>query len=119
MKLYKDTTGKVFGFDAWQKVPDNLTELTPKEVEDHTRPPPPVPKTQFTSLEYLDRFTEAEHNAILDAAEANKQIKKFYNRLLAATFIDLEDPRTERGIDALIGAGLVKAGRKTALMKPA
>ena len=119
MKLYKDTTGNVFGFDAWQKVPDNLTELTPKEVEDHTRPPPPVPKTQFTSLEYLDRFTDTEQDAIIAAAGQNVQVKKYYDRLLAATFIDLDDPRTEMGIDALIGVGLVDAGRKTALMTPA
>jgi len=38
MKLYKDATGKVFGFDAWQKVPTELTELTSEEVEAHTNP---------------------------------------------------------------------------------
>jgi len=75
-------------------------------------------KTRFTSLEYLDKFTKEEEDAIIIASDSNIEIKKFYFRLLAATFIDLEDPRTEAGIDALIAAGLLDESRKEQLMTP-
>ena len=75
-------------------------------------------KTRFTSLEYLDRFTEQEQVDIVTATNSNIQIKLFYDRLLAATFIDLEDHRTEAGIDALIAAGLLGESRKEELMTP-
>lgn len=82
---------------------------------------PPVlpipPKTQFTSLEYLDRFTEAEQLEVVSATLQSPQVKLWYDRLLAASYIDLNDPRTEYGIDALISAGLIDASRKPALMQ--
>lgn len=84
-------------------------------------PPPtpaPEPKSRFTSLEYLDRFTQDEQEAIVGATYSNVQIKLYYDRLLAATFIDLDDPRTEAGIDALIAAELLAPDRKAALMQP-
>lgn len=76
------------------------------------------PKTKFTSLEYLDRFTQAEQELIVTATGQNVQLKLFYDRLLAATFIDLEDPRTAAGIDALIAAGLFGSSRKAELLQP-
>lgn len=75
-------------------------------------------KTQFSSLEYLDRFTQIEQEAIVGATYSNVQIKLYYDRLLAATFIDLDDPRTEAGIDALIAAELLAPERKAALLEP-
>ncbi len=82
--------------------------------------PPVVPsvKTQFTSLEFLDRFTEAEQLGVVSATMTSPVIKLWYDRLLAASFIDLEDPRTESGIDALIAAELIASNRKAALMLP-
>lgn len=84
------------------------------------QPPTPVipPKTQFTSLEFLDRFTDDEQLAVVQATMASPQVKLWYDRLLAASFIDIADPRTEGGIDALITAGLIDPGRKTALLTP-
>lgn len=73
-------------------------------------------KTTFTSLEFLDRFTESEQLAVVTASMASPALKLWYDRLLAASFVDLEDPRTEAGIDALIAAELLNAERKTALM---
>tara|TARA_B100000749_G_C18438760_1_gene471247 strand:+ start:2075 stop:2443 length:369 start_codon:yes stop_codon:yes gene_type:complete len=75
-------------------------------------------KTQFTSLEYLARFSSIEENAIITASDSNIEIRKFYFRLLGATFIDINDPRTEQGIDALIAAELLEPSRKTDLLTP-
>ena len=77
---------------------------------------PALGKTQFTSLEYLDRFTEAEQLGVAEATMQNAAVKLWYDRLLAASYIDLEDQRTEAGIDALIAAGLLDSSRKEALM---
>lgn len=86
-------------------------------------PPAPVPpepqyKSQFTSLEYLDRFTEAEQLAVVTATLANAQVKLWYDKMLAASYIDLADPRTIGGIDALIAAGLIDASRRDAILAP-
>lgn len=78
---------------------------------------PAAVKTQFTSLEFLDRFTDAEQLAVVSATLQSPQVKLWYDRLLAASYIDLTDPRTEGGIDALISAGLIDASRKAALMQ--
>ncbi|HWU35472.1 MAG TPA: hypothetical protein VN023_09590 [Methylovorus sp.] len=75
-------------------------------------------KTKFTSLEYLDRFTEAEQLAVATAAMSNPAVKLWYDRMLAASYVDIEDPRVAAGIDALITAGLLDAGRKEALLQP-
>lgn len=82
-------------------------------------PAPVIPRTQFTSLEFLDRFTEDEQLAVVQATMQSAEVKLWYDRLLAASFIDLADPRTEAGIDALISAGLISADRKAALLQPA
>lgn len=93
-------------------------DATPTGWQDTEPTPVPEPKTRFTSLEYLDRFTQSEQELIVAAANSNVQIKLYYDRLLAATFIDLEDPRTAAGIDALIAAGLLDASRKAELLQP-
>lgn len=82
------------------------------------QPATPIIKTQFTSLEFLDRFTQAEQLAVVASTMNTPAIKLWYDRLLAASFIDLEDPRTEAGINALIAAELIAPSRKIALMLP-
>src|SRR5690606_20139519 len=73
--------------------------------------PAPV-KTQVTSLEFLDLFTESEQLAVATAATQSAQVKLWYDRTLAASFITLADPRTEAGLAALVGARLLTQERK-------
>jgi len=88
-------------------------------MPDYDYPPEPEPvKTRFTSLEYLDRFTTVEEDGILDAMAEDKQVRKFYDRLLAATYIDVEDARTAQGLDLLISKGLLASSRKDELLAP-
>ena len=91
-------------------------ELTPEEVA-AIPPEPPKPPKQFTSLEFLDLFTEPEQLTIVQAAIASPQVKLWYDRMLAANFITLADPRTEAGLTALVGAGLLTAERKAAIVE--
>ena len=90
-------------------------ELTPEEIA-AIPPEPPKPPKQFTSLEFLDLFTEAEQLAVATAAMQSAQVKLWYDRTLAAMFITLADPRTEAGLDALVQAGLLTAERKEQIL---
>lgn len=81
--------------------------------------PPEVsaPPKQFTSLGYLDLFTDAEQLAVATATMENASVKLWYDRMLAASFITLADPRTEAGLSALVTAGLITATRKKKIIE--
>ena len=89
--------------------------IPPPEPEPEPEPEPPQPK-RFTSLQFLDLFTESEQLAIATAAMQSAQVKLWYDRTLAASFVTLADPRTEGGLTALVGAGLLAAERKAAIV---
>lgn len=70
-----------------------------------------VPASTLTKLEYMNRFTDAELAAIYTAAKAVVEIEIWLEKFKATTEIDLSDPRTVSGVQALEGAGLIAAGR--------
>ncbi|BEV07966.1 hypothetical protein [Methylophilus sp. DW102] len=76
------------------------------------------PKTVFTSLEFLDKFTESEQLAVVEATMTNAAVKLWYDRLLAASFLDLADIRIPDGLNALVSAGLLEASRVAEIMTP-
>lgn len=84
--------------------------------------PPKTPKVRrFTSLQVLDLFTEGEQLAIVEATLTEPAVKLWYDRLLAASFVSYEDPRTEGGLQALVDAELLTPERKdeiVAAMQP-
>lgn len=88
--------------------------------EDFSLPviPAPPPRTRFSSLEFLERFTEPEQIAVATATMSNAEVKLWYDKLLAAEFIDITDLRVELGIDALVSAGLLAPARKADLLQP-
>lgn len=67
---------------------------------------------QFTALEMLDLFTEEEQLAVVGATMSSPAVKLWYDRLIAATFVTYEDPRTEGGLQALVDAQLITPERK-------
>lgn len=71
---------------------------------------------QFTALEMLDLFTEAEQLAVVQATMSSPAVKLWYDRLIAATFVTYEDPRTDGGLQALVTAGLITAERKAEIV---
>lgn len=81
-------------------------------------PPTPEPKTQYLPLEYLELFTEAEQLAVVSATIANAQVKLWYDKMLAASYIDITDPRTIGGLNALVAVGLLTEARKTVILTP-
>lgn len=81
------------------------------------RPATPNPPKQFTSLEFLDLFTEAEQLAIVQAGMASAPVKLWYDRALAAQFVTIADPRTAGGLAALVTAGLLTEARRASIVE--
>jgi len=116
----------------WVDVPDDATPdthyfvpdvgfalRTPEVSEPATPPEPgptPPPPNRATPLEFIDRFTEAEQLAIVSATMAVPQVKLWYDKLLAASFVDFADPRLAAGLDALVQAGLLTAERRAEII---
>jgi len=67
-------------------------------------------------LEFRDRFTPAEEVAITEAAMAAAPLRVWLDRLNAATYVDLDEPRTVEGLTVLESAGLLAPGRREAIL---
>lgn len=81
-------------------------------------PPPPLPPPEktFSSLEFLDLFTESEQLSIAQLALQSPQAKLWYDRMLAANYIVASDPRTAAGLDFLIAQGLISPERRAEIL---
>lgn len=113
-------------------IPDDLSnrhrqiiaewEAEGNTIAPYVEPPAPPVYPQFTALQMLDLFTEAEQLAVVEATMSVPAVKLWYDRMIAATFVTYEDPRTEGGLQALVDAELITAQRKAdivAAMQPA
>ena len=78
--------------------------------EPYVEPPAP-PKTQFTPLEFMERFTEQEQLDLSGAALTDPQVKLFYDKMLAAKDIQLNDQRTQQGMALLVNKSLLSQVR--------
>lgn len=101
-------------------IDDGFKLVDPPKVDEQEQEPEmePQPITRFSSLEFLERFTEAEQLAVVTATMSNPHVKLWYDKLLAAEFVSLDDPRTEAGIDALIAEALIDPARKSEILAP-
>lgn len=103
---------------GWRSVnsPDDCTE---DETYSATEPSPidlVSVQTQFTPLDFLDKFTDAEQLAVVAATRESDPIKLWYDKMLASTFVDLNDPRTSAGLSALVSEGLLSQSRYDEIM---
>lgn len=80
--------------------------------------PPPACITQFSVLDFRDRFTVAEKLAIRAAQMTDMEVGLVYDEFQAAQFIDVDDPRVAGGIDLYITKGLLEPNRKAELLAP-
>lgn len=106
-------TDEVLSIDAERKV---VVSTRDKESDPAYVPPEPV-YPQFTALEMLDLFTESEQLAVVGATMAVPEVKLWYDRLIAATFVTYQDPRAESGLQALVSAGLITQDRKDVIVQ--
>lgn len=124
MKYYKDTkTGEVYAYESDGSQDDyinpGLVLMTPSEADTHLNPPAePHYKTQFSVLEFRDRFTIDEQLVIRQAQFDDMEVGLVYDNFQAAQFIDVEDPRVEQGIDLYVVKELLDPERKAQLLQP-
>lgn len=67
--------------------------------------------TQITKLAFLNRFTPEERITIRTAAQQSPAIHDYLAMLDAAQDVDLTDPRTIGGVEALEASSLIGPGR--------
>jgi hypothetical protein len=72
--------------------------------------PPPKP-TQYAAADFINLFTDAEQQAIVAALPGNPALFIWYTKMLAAAVIDVTDPVTVAGINALVTGGLLTPAR--------
>lgn len=69
-----------------------------------------------TRLAFLNRFTADERIGIRTAAAQSPAVHDYMAMLDAAQDVDLTDPRTIGGVQALEGAGLIGEGRAAEIL---
>lgn len=121
MRYFRKSPTEVYGYDETQE--DLASTAIQNGWEEITGAWPPAsqpepPKTQFTSLEFLERFTEQEQLLVVGATLQVPQVKLWYDKMLAASFVDLNDPRTEAGLAALVAVELISAARMQEILTP-
>lgn len=115
MKYYK-LNDIYYWADANTKITEGSIEITKAEFDASFIVEVP-PQTQFTALEFLERFNETEQLAVVSATLANAQVKLWYDKMLAASFVDITDPRTIGGLDALVAFNLLTETRKDEILQ--
>lgn len=75
----------------------------------------PAPRL-LTHEQFIRRFTEAEWQAMTDAARGNTAMDAWMRRFALATAINLDDPATAAGVQALEIAGILAAGRAAEIL---
>ena len=65
----------------------------------------------ISKLAYMERFTDAELAAVYGAAKVSLAVEVWLEKFKLSEFIDLADPRTLAGLQALESNGLIGAGR--------
>ena len=70
----------------------------------------------ITKLDYMNRFHDGELAAIYTAAKNVVQIEVWLEKFKVSENIDLSDPRTIGGVQALEAAGLIGVGRANEIL---
>ncbi len=84
--------------------------------------PPVVQDMRITRLAFLSRFTDTEAISIDLASSGNTPqaaaLRRYLNKVNAATYIDLAREDTQTGVRALEALGILAAGRADEILGP-
>lgn len=72
--------------------------------------------TILSKLEFMNRFTDLELAGIYTAAKSSVAVEIWLEKFKLASEINLDDPRTVAGIQALEDGGLLAAGRAAEIL---
>lgn len=79
-------------------------------------PPPPQPRRDLTTLEFLDRFTDAELAGIHRAGQSDDAVAVWIAKAQAARTIPLDLQRTRDGMKMLVDKGLLTSIRRDEIL---
>lgn len=107
---YRVEAGKVV--DAYPDKTDEevLAAIAEQQAAQEQSTEPSSPRV-LTKLQFLNRFTNEELAAVYTAAKTNVLIEVFMDKLKLAQEINLDDPQTVGGLQALAAAGLLSEAR--------
>ena len=100
----------------------NFTGYTWIMLEYHYYPDPipptpePVLKSVLTPLEFLNRFTNEEAVTIIGLSKTDPMVELWWVKYNKAQDIDLDDPQTIDGVNALESAGIIAPGRAAEIL---
>ncbi len=73
--------------------------------------------TPLTKLAFMNRFTMEELAAIYTAAKTEVMVEVFLDKLKLAEHVDITDPQTTAGLQALAASGLLTEARMQELLQ--
>ena len=114
---YKTTQGQPFNLACGSSVVDANPPI-PLWDEPEVPVVPVVEQTPriITKLDYMNRFHDDELAALYGAAKTVVQIEVWLEKFKMSEHIDLNDPRTIGGVQALESAGLIAQGRANEIL---
>jgi len=104
-----DDDGKVV--DAYPGKTDEEVLAAIEATQAALTTPPAVPPRVITKLAFMNRFTMEELAAIYTAAKTEVMVEVFMDRLKLAEYVDVTDPQTRAGLQALAASGLLTEAR--------
>ena len=106
-EVYRYTSDAAIEWKDMEFTTHTHTEFVAEEVATQE----PANLSQISKLAYMERFSDAELGAIHSAAKVSSAVEVWLEKFKLAEFIDLADPRTLAGLQALESNGLIGAGR--------
>lgn len=70
----------------------------------------------ISKVDYMNRYTDAELAGIFTISKTNIAVEVWLKKFDAARDIDLNDPRTIAGVQAIEASGLLAAGRAAEIL---
>lgn len=98
--------------EAWD-LQRRLSILRSQPVQEYQ---PEGPGSTLSKLDYMGRFTDVELATIYSAAKTAVQIEVWLEKFKLSSDIDLKDPRTIAGVQALEAVGVLAPGRAVEIL---
>lgn len=106
---FDPTNADYSAFLVWAALPGNTADPV-------AEPETPLAGTTLSSLQLIERLTDAEQLAVVGAAIQTPAIMLWLIKCVGADYIDVRAPLTTAGIDFLIAQNLLDPARKAAIL---
>jgi len=112
---YRVEAGKVV--DAYPGKTDEEVLAAIEATQAAAAATPVEPARVITKLDFMNRFTMEELAVIYTAAKTEVMVEVFLDKLKLAERVDIADPQTIAGLQALAASGLLTEARVQAVLQ--